>query len=139
MTATNETATAAEQREWAELVVTCPGHICRARALVGRLTAGAGCSENAILAASELVANALAYTGSPCRLRGWANALTGAVRVEVDDSSMSFPLLTRATSAATEHGRGLMIVAAVTSRWGVEMRPPAGKTVWFEIDAGTSA
>lgn len=38
-----------------------------------------------------------------------------------------------------EGGRGLAIVAACTSRWGVEPLPDgAGKTVWFECRGGPS-
>jgi serine/threonine-protein kinase RsbW len=33
-----------------------------------------------------------------------------------------------------EHGRGLYLIEALSSRWGVETKPP-GKCVWFEREA----
>ncbi|MGW2110564.1 ATP-binding protein, partial [Streptomyces sp. NPDC001948] len=39
-----------------------------------------------------------------------------------------------------EGGRGLVLVDAVTDKWGVEPRPDGrGKTVWFECLAAKAA
>jgi hypothetical protein len=32
-----------------------------------------------------------------------------------------------------EHGRGVLLVDALATRWGVDQRA-GGKTVWFELD-----
>ncbi|MGW7085159.1 ATP-binding protein [Streptomyces sp. NPDC054871] len=60
------------------------------------------------------------------------------LRVEVADTS---PLLPRQGSGEelAEGGRGLLIVAAVTDRWGYKPRVDgSGKTAWFECDAKES-
>jgi len=52
--------------------------------------------------------------------------------VEVVDGCPELPV--RADGEGLEiGGRGLVIVDAVTNRWGVTVRPDGrGKTVWFE-------
>jgi anti-sigma regulatory factor (Ser/Thr protein kinase) len=52
----------------------------------------------------------------------------GQARIEVGDLSPAMPRLIHAdpTSAG---GRGLLVVAAIAARWGVQ-RHPVGKTVW---------
>jgi hypothetical protein len=37
----------------------------------------------------------------------------------------------------TESGRGLLLVAALADRWGVEPYPPGGKAVWAECACDT--
>lgn len=58
------------------------------------------------------------------------------LRVEVWDPSPALPVL-GASGPLDEGGRGLVLVEAVTARWGVERRA-TGKTVWFEC-AGKAA
>ncbi|CAM5556798.1 hypothetical protein STENM327S_08109 [Streptomyces tendae] len=56
----------------------------------------------------------------------------GSVRVEVADDCPE-PPVPGAADALGEGGRGLLIVAAVTDRWGVTPYPDGrGKTVWSE-------
>ncbi|WP_442802706.1 ATP-binding protein [Streptomyces sp. CB01373] len=63
---------------------------------------------------------------------------TGGVRVEVTDGSPQLPAVPLDLSPEAEGGRGLLLVDAVTDKWGVEPRGGAGKTVWFEcVGAGT--
>lgn len=58
--------------------------------------------------------------------------LPGAVRVEVSDSDARLPVRGSGELLA-EGGRGLLLVEAVTDRWGVTPhRTGEGKTVWFE-------
>ncbi len=85
--------------------------------------------DSAILAASELMTNALVHTGSLIALQGWATP--DGVRVEVTDSSTHLPA-ERNYAVTSGTGRGLHIVESSVDRWGAELRP-AGKVVWFEI------
>ncbi|MEV2252040.1 ATP-binding protein [Streptomyces sp. NPDC050147] len=57
------------------------------------------------------------------------------LRVEVADRCPKLPRQGGDEELA-EGGRGLLIVAAVTDRWGYDPRPDGpGKTAWFECDA----
>lgn len=86
------------------------------------------------LALPELIANVVRHVpGRRCRMLILLQG--GGVRVEVSDPS---PVLPRpaGVNLTAEGGRGLLLVEAVTDRWGVEERPAgAGKTVWFECAA----
>lgn len=53
------------------------------------------------------------------------------VRVAVKDSHPDLPVLQQISD--DEHGRGLLLVDALSSSWGVDARPP-GKSVWFQLD-----
>jgi anti-sigma regulatory factor (Ser/Thr protein kinase) len=55
------------------------------------------------------------------------------LRIEVQDGSRAVPLQRRAGERA-EDGRGLLLIEAMSAAWGVDPQP-AGKTVWFELDA----
>ena len=64
------------------------------------------------------------------------DAPTGAVRVSVTDArGEQLPLLCGdfETPVDSESGRGLLLVAALTDRWGTEPCPPGGKTVRAEV------
>ena len=108
-----------------------PDAVPRARRLVRsalgeEMPAVAGDAE---LVVSELVTNAALHGEAPITVRLLVNRVA---RVEVHDRGRSAPiLLKQGTDAMT--GRGLSMVAAVASDWGVD---PAdeGKTVWAELD-----
>ncbi len=93
----------------------------------------------AVLLAAELVNNAVTHTGRPRQLR--LRLLAGRIVIEVSDADVRPPrrLLQDATA---EGGRGLMIVAALASTWGVRFEG-SGKIVWCElplegaVDAGS--
>ncbi|MGP3952287.1 ATP-binding protein [Streptomyces sp. 7N604] len=51
------------------------------------------------------------------------------VRIEVHDAADMWPEK-QAPDADAEHGRGLALVAALASRWGVNERVGVGKSVW---------
>jgi anti-sigma regulatory factor (Ser/Thr protein kinase) len=90
---------------------------------------------DAELAMSELVANAVVHASGHVALAIWWTAETGVLRVEVADGDPNPPVARTTSSPA--RGRGLHIVAAITSQWGVieDGRAPGGngKVVWFEI------
>ena len=83
----------------------------------------------AVLLASELVTNSVLQTPSDVVVA--VRRTVGAVRVEVLDGSAARPtLIPLDEDAAT--GRGLRLVEALSTAWGVERRP-GGKAVWFEL------
>ena len=85
------------------------------------------------LVVAELVTNA-ALHGQPPVVMGLA-ASGDRVRLEVEDSGRALPMeVVQRHDAMT--GRGLSIVAALTSSWGVEARR-SGKVVWAEFLAGS--
>ncbi|MDX3855388.1 ATP-binding protein [Streptomyces sp. AK02-01A] len=59
------------------------------------------------------------------------------VRIEVDDASSGRPQQ-REPGADDCDGRGLLLVDALSDRWGVSARPGIGKRVWSEL-TGTRA
>jgi PAS domain S-box-containing protein len=84
------------------------------------------------LAVSELVTNAIRYGERPIRLRLIHDATT--LIVEVSDASHTAPHLRRA-KVFDEGGRGLLLVAQLTERWG-SRHTPEGKTIWAELTLG---
>ncbi|MFC5198384.1 SpoIIE family protein phosphatase [Streptomyces kaempferi] len=81
------------------------------------------------LVVSELVTNAIRYGESPIRLRLIHDADT--LICEVSDSSHTAPHLRRARTF-DEGGRGLLLVAQLTQRWG-SRHTTDGKTIWAEL------
>ncbi|PKT74635.1 PAS sensor protein [Streptomyces populi] len=81
------------------------------------------------LVVSELVTNAIRYGEPPIRLRLIHGSET--LICEVSDSSPTAPHLRRAKTF-DEGGRGLLLVAQLTQRWG-SRHTPEGKTIWAEL------
>jgi serine phosphatase RsbU (regulator of sigma subunit)/anti-sigma regulatory factor (Ser/Thr protein kinase) len=82
------------------------------------------------LLVTELVTNALLHAGPPVTLRV---AQTGdKVRLEVEDPGHALPVqVSRSGQSMT--GRGLSLVSALSSSWGVDPSPGGGKVVWAEL------
>ncbi|MFM9594231.1 SpoIIE family protein phosphatase [Streptomyces scabiei] len=79
------------------------------------------------LVVSELVTNAIRHAEPPVRLRLIHDR---SLICEVSDASSTAPHMRRARTY-DEGGRGLLLVAQLTRRWGT--RPtPTGKTIWTE-------
>jgi anti-sigma regulatory factor (Ser/Thr protein kinase) len=112
-----------------------PGSAPRARRELAALLAGtsfADRSDEAQLAASELVTNAVLHGREPMHMRV---LLTGdCLRVEVVDGSPISPSFSMLDPTALT-GRGLMLISDAADRWGVEPLDE-GKAVWFELHAG---
>jgi anti-sigma regulatory factor (Ser/Thr protein kinase) len=81
------------------------------------------------LVVSELVTNAIRYGAHPIRLRLIHDATT--LICEVSDTSHTAPHLRRA-KVFDEGGRGLLLVAQLTQRWG-SRHTTEGKTIWAEL------
>ncbi|MFC8875389.1 ATP-binding protein, partial [Streptomyces ardesiacus] len=81
------------------------------------------------LVVSELVTNAIRYGSPPIRLRLIHD--TATLICEVSDTSHTAPHLRRARTW-DEGGRGLLLVAQLTQRWG-SRHTAEGKTIWAEL------
>lgn len=79
------------------------------------------------LVVSELVTNAIRYGHAPIQLRLIHD---DTIICEVTDGSSTTPYMRRALSS-DEGGRGLLLVAQLTQRWGTR-HSRHGKTIWCE-------
>ncbi|TXS51236.1 ATP-binding protein [Streptomyces sp. t39] len=85
------------------------------------------------LAVSELLGNVVRHvgTGTPVTLR--VTGAGGTTRVEVTDRAPAAVAAPRSPSPDEESGRGLALLEALATRWGV-VRGTGSKTVWCELD-----
>ena len=85
------------------------------------------------LLTSEVVTNALLYGRDAPRLVVACRGDT--VRVSVEDADPRWP--TRQAVTETElRGRGIALVDALATAWGIETLGQVGKRVWFEVREG---
>ncbi len=86
-------------------------------------------TEDALAGTSELVTNAIEHAGAPqFGLQVMRLADPEAVAVMVTDPSPQ-PPFKRDPAASAEHGRGLLVVEALSTRWGWTPHEP-GKAVF---------
>lgn len=83
------------------------------------------------LVLSELLTNAIRYAGGPVKVR---LIRAGRLICEVSDPSATHPRMRRAL-LTDEGGRGLYLVAQLTTRWGSRYSR-SGKTIWAEQEFG---
>jgi anti-sigma regulatory factor (Ser/Thr protein kinase) len=90
-------------------------------------------ADDTLLIVSELVTNAVRHAGTDVVL----SIVTGTdrVRIEVSDGVDDPPRIATGTpDGSRPNGRGLVIVSAVASVWGVDTMPDRpGKTVWADV------
>lgn len=92
--------------------------------------AGTERADDVLLCVSELVTNAVVHGVPPGRQLRLLLRFDGRmVVVEVHDSGSGVP---RVVHDGDEGGRGLLLVAALSDRWGVRERA-LGKAVWCEF------
>jgi anti-sigma regulatory factor (Ser/Thr protein kinase) len=84
----------------------------------------------AVLLTSELVTNAITHVAGETVMLVITCA-RGQLRVDVHDTSWSVPVPVDAPADA-ETGRGLVLVASLSTDWGF-YRTPAGKAVYFTL------
>lgn len=84
--------------------------------------------DDAELLLTEVVSNGVNHTESPMAVE--LNMDRDLLRAEVSDDSPREP---RRRVADEFGGRGMLILDALASRWGVLGHPGDGKTVWFEL------
>jgi anti-sigma regulatory factor (Ser/Thr protein kinase) len=110
-----------------------PASVASARAYVDEaldtVGIGPGTREPAVLLTSELVTNGIIHGRTDVEVR--LDITEDAVRVEVIDGGAGCPVPENARPDA-DHGRGLMIVSRLASRWGVQLSS-GGTVVWFEL------
>ncbi|MFI1161684.1 ATP-binding protein [Streptomyces sioyaensis] len=95
------------------------------------------------LLVAELAANAVLHGRVPGRSFRLTLAVVplATLRIEVTDTRGD-RLPVRAPDGGgplAESGRGLLLVAELADRWGVEEGPVPCKTVWAELDLGPAA
>jgi len=107
-----------------------PAVVAQARARAARQLAAWGLEEITFtteLIVSELLTNAIRHAEPPIQLR---MILDGVLCCEVSDGSSSAPHLRRA-DRYDEDGRGLLLVAHLSERWG-SRHTRTGKTIWAQ-------
>lgn len=111
--------------------------VSRARALVFNVLAAWGMDEDVTdcgkIVVTELLANAVEHTETPVSKVIIERRSNGAVRIGVSDRSHGVPHLKTAALNA-ESGRGLSLVAGMSSRWGYDTHR-WGKVTWAVIEA----
>ncbi|MFJ9855551.1 ATP-binding protein [Streptomyces sp. NPDC101150] len=101
-------------------------HQLRGWGLVGEL------AEDAVLLVSEMVTNAVkAEPAIGCEVAVRFVVTAGCLRLEVHDASSQLPVMTN-PEEDDECGRGLVLLNALASGWGV-ITDGIGKTVWVEL------
>jgi len=109
------------------------GSSARAREAVAEAASAWGLSEDvaddAALVVTELVSNAVDHAAGPIGLT--VTRTDSGLRIEVADTS-STPPQQRPIQVDSARGRGLIIVAALTSSWGTDQNG-SGKVVWAEL------
>lgn len=109
-----------------------PAAVSQARKQAAARVAAWGLDDAAFtteLVVSELVTNAIRYGHAPIELRLIHDQ---ALLCEVSDASTTAPHLRRAR-VFDEGGRGLLLVAQMSRRWG-SRQTAAGKAIWAEFD-----
>ncbi|MCX9190084.1 hypothetical protein C3Y87_01380 [Carbonactinospora thermoautotrophica] len=87
--------------------------------------------ESALLLVSELVTNSIRYAPDATGIRLEISRGDGVLRVGVWDANPS-PPVPQNVAELDVSGRGLTLIAEVSSDWGWESEG-AGKRVWFEL------
>ncbi len=94
---------------------------------------GADLISDVQLVVTELVTNAYVHGKPPVRFDLCDPSGHGVLRVEVTDAGPDKPEV-RHPDVTESNGRGLLLVQAYTTRWGV-IPFAGGKTVWAEFAA----
>ncbi|MFI0236802.1 ATP-binding protein [Streptomyces sp. NPDC016845] len=118
-----------------------PGSAAQARRMTrAHLTGWGACEDTcdaAALVVSELVTNAIVHTASRrihCELHELRDDAGERVRIAVRDEGCipDDPRTGGRIAPEEEHGRGLLLVAAVSTAWGAQETGP-GLLVWAEL------
>ncbi|MBO0839882.1 MAG: ATP-binding protein [Sciscionella sp.] len=91
--------------------------------------------DDAALLASELVANVVAHTSTRCTLR--VKLADSALQIAVHDDEPRPPRLHHPEPLASG-GRGLVLVDALATSWGITPTASGGKVVWATLSTSTT-
>ena len=106
------------------------------RAVLSDAQVPADATETALLLVSELVTNAVVHAdGRPVLDIAVARH---RLRISVSDTGRGTPEVQTDNPLLSDHGRGMLLVDTLSSRWGSEPTEPGGKCVWFELDQTAS-
>ncbi|GAA0497965.1 ATP-binding protein [Streptomyces sp. NPDC046215] len=95
--------------------------------------------DSAALGVTELLTNVHRHAEPDKRCTVEIDLVLDQLTVSVRDHDPRLPRLAD-NDAGSTHGRGLALVAAFSSSWGVQERHDGGKVVWFALDVpGTKA
>lgn len=112
-----------------------------ARRYTARLVAHWGypaLADDAALIVSELAGNAVLHGSVPrCNFRVQLTLTKKLLRISVSDAKGERLPRPRRPTPDDKFGRGLLIVRALATRWGVRERT-VGKEVWVELDLAAS-
>jgi hypothetical protein len=89
--------------------------------------------DNVEVIVNELVTNAVLHAEGAVTLELSVDG--GCVHIEVSDDSAAMPS-ERPFSDSRPNGRGLGIVAALSTAWGTSPAPTGGKMVWADVHVG---
>jgi anti-sigma regulatory factor (Ser/Thr protein kinase) len=92
-----------------------------------------GLNDTVALLVSEVASNAVLHAKTAFVVAVVVD--DSSIRVEITDGNPTRPTI-KQYQADSVTGRGLHLVDAAASRWGVDTASP-GKTVWFEVDRGS--
>ena len=131
---------------WAELKFPAhPRHLGEARKRLRILLGGAPITDDVVLCASEVAANAVMHSGSRdpeeyCTIHAELYE-DGHVRIEIEDESRPWAALlkdrgytwARLSNADGQAHLGLLIVRQLARSWGVQCHGEMARIVWFEV------
>ncbi len=88
--------------------------------------------DDALSVITELVSNAVDHARLPSIRVIVARPADGWIRLGVVDRSRAVPEMRTDSNGDQIRGRGLVLVEALSDRWGTDLHP-WGKTVWAEM------
>ena len=111
-----------------------PLQVACARRFVAGVLSGLRAADDVVLCVSELASNSVLHSssrepGGHFVVRALVNG-AGRIRAEVEDRGGPW---TCPPGHDEEHGRGLLIVGGLATRWGIT-GSDAGRVAWLELD-----
>lgn len=114
-----------------------PGSVAEGRRWAVRQARAAGADlsvqRTLELLSSELVTNAIVHTHTRRPITVDTTVYGGRLRMSVTDPDTTLPVV-RPSSVSRPGGDGLRIIDVLADRWGIDLHPGVGKTVWVETN-----